>query len=765
MSSNNNHEVTGSIDPGQTLSFETTGEWIDSNFDPAGTITVTVDGVNRPDLEYNHTLKIVGGGSSVNYSFTVSDELEGASNLESSDTISGSTATGTISSGFTDTYYFNGSVTTFTRDGSLSVYIDNEQVNPDSFGSTGSDSLLGFTFANVRDARVDDNIVPGDELGTYLESIPEDTLVYIDGGKYPLTSQITISNNIGIAAQTNADTSEEKVILKAQQGLGGSGIVVSDTQKFAMQSVHYNVRALETWTELVVRSDNWHVDDLRQIGRADPDASASGPMMSPSVTDANGAGTLSNISVEEGYNFEKGRFVGQPNSGDGAKDDYTRQGILISRDRPHRGTLFVENCLFEEFSSHAIYVSAIDEGDIVVDECIFKNCDNTSGVRYHGGGNRSVVRNCRTIIDPGNASFDADLYRSIKAHWSEVKSNVTESSGAILENCEVYAANHPRVADLLQARSDGPDWTIRDVTVDCSANVNIVEADDPTTLYGGSDGVITVENCAFRGNYSDPVVVTNRPGSTVSDTCYESGSITGTVTESNNTSSSSCTSVTTLPGTLGPGDYVSELQWRVEATDITEYNSLLDTQDSISSDGTVATGDIGDINDVDAMEANAADSITIYANRPAELEATIDGNSVQVLELGATGDEPSPNESLLIISGIAGTNWRVEATNIKQYNDSLETSTTDTITGDQSVATGTINSNSDTDTMIVSSNASTTVYSDAPGDMSAQLAGVSLSIYELDPSAPGPTASDPFTVDQDTNEPILPAYRRIQSQN
>ncbi|MFD1686145.1 hypothetical protein [Halobellus litoreus] len=94
------------------------------------------------DSTYEHSLRIVGTGTTSTYEFAVDGEVAAAPGCEGecADAISGTEVAGELSSG-TASFRFDGDVTEFSLDGEAGVYLDDRQVDADLLG-TDADPFL-----------------------------------------------------------------------------------------------------------------------------------------------------------------------------------------------------------------------------------------------------------------------------------------------------------------------------------------------------------------------------------------------------------------------------------------------------------------------------------------------------------------------------------------------------------------------------------------------------------------------------------------------
>jgi len=85
-------------------------------------------------------LRIAAVGESASYDFAVSGDLEPGNDFdEGTDSISGSSGSGTIGGRGSDDFTFSGEVTDFSSEGPLRVFVNGEEVDPASLGSGGDD--------------------------------------------------------------------------------------------------------------------------------------------------------------------------------------------------------------------------------------------------------------------------------------------------------------------------------------------------------------------------------------------------------------------------------------------------------------------------------------------------------------------------------------------------------------------------------------------------------------------------------------------------
>jgi mannan endo-1,4-beta-mannosidase len=82
-----------------------------------------------------HHIYVDGRSDRTTYEFTVTDSVHEGWSMEDGDGVDGRTASGTVYGGWSDDYFYTGSVSAFTMDGDAEVRIDGETVDPSTLGS------------------------------------------------------------------------------------------------------------------------------------------------------------------------------------------------------------------------------------------------------------------------------------------------------------------------------------------------------------------------------------------------------------------------------------------------------------------------------------------------------------------------------------------------------------------------------------------------------------------------------------------------------
>ena len=101
---------------------------------------VGVVGYSAPAAALKNELRIAAVGESASYDVTVSGDLEAGSRFdEGTDSISGSSGSGTIGGRGVDDFTFSGEITDFSAEGPLRVFVNGEEVDPASLGSESDD--------------------------------------------------------------------------------------------------------------------------------------------------------------------------------------------------------------------------------------------------------------------------------------------------------------------------------------------------------------------------------------------------------------------------------------------------------------------------------------------------------------------------------------------------------------------------------------------------------------------------------------------------
>lgn len=115
----------------------------------------TDDTTDSPTL--SNTVRIEGTGPTAEYQFTVNETLEKNGEIGSindSDTIDGTTATGVVYGG-NDAYDYESEITDFSLSGDANVYVNGEQVDPSTLGSSNDDTTKSLAVTTVDVTGVD----------------------------------------------------------------------------------------------------------------------------------------------------------------------------------------------------------------------------------------------------------------------------------------------------------------------------------------------------------------------------------------------------------------------------------------------------------------------------------------------------------------------------------------------------------------------------------------------------------------------------------
>jgi len=129
--STGNGQVNGTGDD----DFYFSGRITDFSHDGDLEVYVNDERIN-PDAILPHELRLQAVGERANYEFEVSGDLAPGSEFDTdgTDSIDGSVGQGTIAGTSDDDFHFDGNVTRFEYDAPLELYVDGEQVNPDTVG-------------------------------------------------------------------------------------------------------------------------------------------------------------------------------------------------------------------------------------------------------------------------------------------------------------------------------------------------------------------------------------------------------------------------------------------------------------------------------------------------------------------------------------------------------------------------------------------------------------------------------------------------------
>ena len=138
--------ATGGVSYG-TDGYGFAGEIMDFTIDGPATVLVNgteVDPTTLGTTSLPNTLTIEGLGTRANYEVTVSEAIENnpaAGTFDDNDSISGTTATGTVGYG-NDGYGFAGEITDFTLEGEARVLVNGTEVDPTTLGTTSLPNTL-----------------------------------------------------------------------------------------------------------------------------------------------------------------------------------------------------------------------------------------------------------------------------------------------------------------------------------------------------------------------------------------------------------------------------------------------------------------------------------------------------------------------------------------------------------------------------------------------------------------------------------------------
>ena len=118
--------------------------------------TTTEETTTESSSSFPNTISFDGNSGSTSYSVTVSDSIEAAHSVESDDSVSGSTANGTVGSGV-DSFGFSGEISSLRVDGDADVLVNGTKVDLLTIGrssdSSGSVKYIVETSGQVIKAR------------------------------------------------------------------------------------------------------------------------------------------------------------------------------------------------------------------------------------------------------------------------------------------------------------------------------------------------------------------------------------------------------------------------------------------------------------------------------------------------------------------------------------------------------------------------------------------------------------------------------------
>ena len=660
-------------------------------------------------------------------------------------------------------------------------------------GAAASKTVSGISFQTVLNAVDDLGMDPNgnepidDKLASAIKS---NTLVEFPPGDYLATDTHVVRGltNFGIRGTGDAPEDVRFVFPDGNRGApdpenyvmlwleGDSGVLLenfelhqTDDKRTAASLVVYAGDALElhsiVWQGFNPLSDY-----------------AKGTCCYPSVTQTDGVGHVSNITIRDG----------------GVVGTYPdrRMGFLMQGN--HEGELIFSNLDLRELGSTALRGTRC-AGAVKVEDSYFENNDNGS-IRFGGNGHpskQSWAKRCRVVVDGSLVQHleSGEAYENIDA--CRIDSNGNGWTGALVEDCEFVYRSLPGDLNYSRGVISRPNWgdhggfTVRDTTIrvdpDGVPAINVPApgdaADTPhKTVFENvhitgeqsrnfTDSVITIKdsdgsvlrNCCINlpnGSLNGVSIVDSNDcivesssinvggaATDFSNSTVESSGITSDGTcrlpsgstddESNNDGStsdggsddgseeetSSLENTLTIRGTGSPANYSFSVDGDLEpatADSLEEWDSLSDSS---------AEGWVTRTNDVDSFDFSG--SVTDFSFLEGEAEIELNGEVVTVEELlGNDGseEETSSLENTLTIRGTgspANYSFSVDGDLQPATADSLEE--WDSLS--DSSAEGWVTETSDTDTYAYTG--SIVDFSFLEGEADIELNGDSVSVLVL----------------------------------
>lgn len=194
----------------------------------------------------------------------------------------------------------------------------------------------------------------------------------------------------------------------------------------------------------------FHVQDVEYVGRGNHSGDRVIDAFGIGITDEDGTGILRNVTSTEGS------IIGNYKGGNG------RVGVWASNG--HDGTLWIEDCHFEEFGNNALYCSRCP-GNVRVVESYFRN-NNVCAVRISGKG---------SYVTRSTIEVDMDEYTGPRGNFEtgfNTRAVIVEQGhvgpkppGAEIRDCDIHIKKSPRSQAAVNLGPQGRTLTVRDTEI------------------------------------------------------------------------------------------------------------------------------------------------------------------------------------------------------------------------------------------------------------------------------------------------------------
>ncbi len=388
----------------------------------------------------------------------------------------------------------------------------------DRFPTEGPVEYRGIEFDRVLDAERDFRMDANGNRpidGDILELMSMDrTLLRVRPGRYKFHDEHRIERafeNIGIVGvgDSHRDVvfwtpeTEGRKFLNVREG--GSG--------FLLENVTFDHMDGDGSIGSTLRMhDKLRVHTVEHIGHNPTDNNGAVDNLIAQVLDSDGRGIIEGFVRAGPTNITSHGHLG---------DDANEGCIYVGGD--HAGELLIRDSHIENTGTNAIYASRVP-GNVIIENTAFVN-NNQASLRI--GGEGSVVRDCRFLIDTDNANPDnGGEYINPNAILWETGS--FGKTGGRIEGCEfVYRSAPPDAKAAIWADGSAGAFTVSDTSFEIDVpGITAIRADDPEDPRLGATAAkpwgVTLSNVVIdtsEGVDGALIRLTGRPNSVIDGCC------------------------------------------------------------------------------------------------------------------------------------------------------------------------------------------------------------------------------------------------------
>ncbi len=217
-----------------------------------------------------------------------------------------------------------------------------------------------------------------------------------------------------------------------------------------IEGIDIDITADQCTVGLRMMCDAFHVQDVEYVGRGNHDDTSVIDGFGVGIMDENGEGIIRNVTAK------KGSIIGNYKGGNG------RVGVWTTNS--HAGTLWIEDCHFEEFGNNALYCSRC-EGDVRVVESYFRN-NNVCAIRISGKGSYATRSTIEVDMDEytgPRGGFETGF--NTRAVIVEQGNVGPKPPGAEIRDCEIHIKKTPRCQAAVNLGPQGRTLTVRDTEI------------------------------------------------------------------------------------------------------------------------------------------------------------------------------------------------------------------------------------------------------------------------------------------------------------